>query len=197
MKDVLRHRREFIAALRNHHYEVTAAGLLLFPRQGVQIGGAFTHEVHRGGDSLGIITDDNIVVTEGLNYLLGAALHDDPKVATWYCSLFKTNSVPVAGLVAADYDTTLDELTEYNEATRPAFVEAAPAGGIISNSANKAQFSINATVANWGAALLSDSAKESAAVGQKLLAAVKYDAVRNLQNLDILSLQYSLTATST
>jgi hypothetical protein len=196
-QDVLRHRRGFLQDLRNHHYEVTEGGLLVFPRHGLCIGGAFTHEVHRQGESLGIATDDNIVVTEGLNYILNSALHDDPKVGTWYCSLFATNSSPVAGLTAADYNATLNEITEYDETTRPAYVEAAAAGGIITNSASKAQFTINATVNNWGAALLSDSAKESAAAGQKLLAAVKYAAVRALQAGDILSLQYSLTATST
>lgn len=196
MKDVLRHRREFLRALANHHYEVMPNGDLLFPGPRTKIGGSFDIEVRRQGVLLVPSIEENLVVTEGLNYLLGVGLHDETKIGTWYCSLFKDNVAPSAGLVAADYDTTLNELTEYDETTRPAWVEAAASGGVISNSASKAQFTINATVNNWGAALLSDSAKESAAAGQKLFAAVRYAAVRALQSGDILSLQYSLTASS-
>lgn len=187
---LLRHRAEVIRLLANKQYEVGPQGLF-FPAMGLTIGGAMETDVN-GRD---FRTDHNLVVTEGLNYILDAALHDAAKVGTWYVSLFGTNSAPAANLTAATYDATLSELVAYDEAARPAFVEGATAGGVLNNAASKAVFTINANIANWGAALLSDSAKESTAAGQKLLAAVKYAAVRNLQAGDIFSVQYGLVAT--
>lgn len=188
---LLRHRAEVIRLLANKQYEEGPQGLF-FPAMGLTIGGAMETAVN-GGD---IRNDHNIVVTEGLNYILDVALHDATKFGTWYVALFGNNVAPALNLTAATFEATLDELTAYSEAARPAFVEAATTGGVITNAASKAVFTINGPLANWGAALLSDSAKESVASGQKLLAAVKYAAVRNLIAGDIFSVQYSLTATS-
>lgn len=192
-----RHRGEILRALANHHYEVAPNGFLLLPGIGA-IGGSFEHEVIRNGERLGAVAiDGNAVCVEGLNYLLDVGLRDQAKIGTWYASLFSNNVTPSSALLAADYDTTCAEITAYDEATRPAYVPAAAASGVMNNSAAKAQFTINGTVSNWGAALLSDSAKESAVVGQKLFAAVKYAAVRNLVAADLLNLQYSVTLAST
>lgn len=190
LKELLQHRREVLRALANHHYEEVGSKGLLFPRMGIYVGGGFHTDVN-GKDQR---FDDNIVVTTGLNKMLDVMLHNDTQVATWYVAPFVLNVAPTAGLTGATFDSTLQELTEYNEATRPAYVEAAAAGGITTNAASKATFTINGTVNNWGLAILSTSTKEDT-VGL-LFAAVKYAAVRALQSADVLSGQYAVTLTS-
>lgn len=190
-REMMKHRREILRALANNHFDLAPDGKVLIPSMGLQIGGGFTHSVNGRDERF----DDNLLPTLGLNHVLNVVLHGTAQIATWYVAPFKNNSAPGAGLTGANFNTDLDELTEYAETTRPAYVEAAAAGGAITNSASKAAFTINAPVNNWGAALLSSSVKED---GTDLcLAAVKYAAVRPLVAADILNLQYGLTGTST
>lgn len=189
-REMMQHRREILRNLANNHYEKMPDGRILVPSMGMAFGGGVETDVN-GRD---VRFDGNLLPTEGLDHAMNVILHGGAQVGTWYVAPFVLNSAPNASLTAATFDSTLQELTEYNESTRQAYVESASSGGSISNAASKAQFSINATVNNWGLVLISDSTKEG--VTGTLLAAIKYAAVRALQNGDILGAQYTLAGSS-
>lgn len=190
-RELMNHRREILRNLANRSFDLTPDGKVLIPSMAIQIGGGLFSDVN----GLDQRFDDNIIPTIGMNHILDVVLHGAAQIGTWYVAAFKNNLAPTSALTGANFNATLDEITEYAETTRPAYAEAAASGGATDNSASKASFSINASVNNWGAALLSSSVKED---GTDLcLAAIKYAAVRALVNGDVLNLQYGIAGTST
>lgn len=137
----------------------------------------------------------NIVTTEGLNHILDVVLHASTQVTTWYIAPFEGNYTPVAGLTAATFTAAATECTAYDEATRVAYVEAAASGGVTTNAASRAVFTINASKTLYGAALLSASAKSS--TSGVCLAAARFSSSRAVVDNDEVAVSYSLTLTST
>lgn len=195
-RELLKHSREFAAALRNHQYEVSDAGIH-FPKQKVTASGLYTHSVN-GADER---EDSNIVVTEGLTHILDVVLHGTTAIATWYFGLFSANVSPTAAWTAANFTANATELVSntegYSETTRQAFVEAAASAGSINNTASKAAFTIATatSVTVWGAGLLSSSVKGGTT--GTLLSSAKFSAARTLYNTDVFNLGYTLSLTST
>jgi hypothetical protein len=189
----MRHRGEFLRAMANKHYEYTPSGIA-FPKMGVEIAGVFNTEHRRGGDLLGRDLAPNVIPTEGLNHILDVILHAGTQVTTWSVGLFEANVTPGATLTAATVTSTLTETTAYDETTRVAYVEAAASAGVTTNSASRAEFTMNATKTIYGGFLVSASAK-SATTGS-LLAAAKFSASRAVVDDDVLAVAYTLTLTS-
>ena len=135
----------------------------------------------------------NVITTEGLNHILSVMFAGGTQVPTWYIALFEGNYTPVIGLTAATFTASATECTAYDEATRVAFVEAAPAGGVISNSASKAVFTMNANKPLSGGALLSASAKSS--TSGTCLAAARWTSGtgRAVEDGDEVAAGYSIT----
>lgn len=195
-RDLLKHSREFAAALRNHQYEVSDAGIH-FPKQKVTASGLYTHSVN-GMDER---EDANIVVTEGLTHMLGVVLGDLTALPDWYFGLFSANVTPVNTWTAANFTANATEITSntegYSETTRQAFVEDAAAAGSINNTASKAAFTIATATAItvWGAGLMSSNVKGGTT--GTLMSAAKFSAARTLYDTDVLNLGYTLSLTST
>lgn len=156
--------------------------------------GVYVLEHRRGGKLIGRDTASNLIVTEGRNHILDVVLHGSTQVTTWYVALFEGNYTPVAGLTAATFTSAATECTAYDEATRVPYVEAAASGGVTTNSASKAVFTINASKTIYGAALLSASAKSS--TSGTCLAAARFSSSRAVVDDDEISLSYSITLTA-
>lgn len=156
--------------------------------------GVFEVSHYRKGKLIGRDISANLVSTEGLNYLLSVGLAGGTQVSPWYVVPFEGNYTPVAGLTAANFTANATECTAYAEATRVAYVEAAPSGGVITNAASRAEFTFNATKTIYGAALVSVATK-SATTGT-LLAAARFSSSRAVVSGDVLAVAYSLTLTS-
>jgi len=190
-------RPEFEKAIRNHKYDLHENGLFL-PKQGVIIGGVFEHDVLRNGEWLGVQRDHNLMVTEGLKYVLSVALNDGTKVATWYVALFKGSSyTPAAGLTAATFNSDATELTEYdNVSVHPTYADDAvtSTAPILVTNSTKAQFTISATVTAYGAALVSTATRPTPSSGNTLLCASKFTTARSLVDNDELYITYTITA---
>lgn len=189
-----RHRHEFARAVANHQYEVTDQGIL-FPKQKAFVGGMF-HTWINGGDHQ---VDPNLIPTEGLNYLLSVAVKNSSPIAAWYVALFSGNYTPVAGITGETFASAATEFEDYDEVTRVEFVDGTVSAGSVSNSASKANFTISTGVAAqnlYGAALLQDSAKGSGDVGDKILAISRFASTRVVNATDVLSVQYTLSVTS-
>lgn len=192
MKQILKHKREFAADLERGAFEVTEAGVL-FPTKSVLIGGEYFHAVN-GGD---LRVDKNLIVDQGILYILGSALGATSKITPWYLALYSTAISPAAGWTAANFAATAGEITSttegYSGSTRPTWNPAAPASNQIDNLASLASFNIVCTtsVTINGAALL--SANTRGATTGTLVSAGRFASARTLFNGDVFQLGYRVT----
>lgn len=186
--DLSKFRREFV----NKKYEVNDSGEIYLPASKIFLGGVFEHEIIRNGKSLGVCRDRNTVVNEGLNHILSVVFNAGSQITTWYLAPFEANYTPVATDTAANIASNSTECTAYDEATRVQWVEAAPSGQSITNAANKATFTFNASKTIYGAFMASASGK-SATTGT-LMAASKFSAARPVVALDAILLSYIFSA---
>lgn len=136
----------------------------------------------------------NLTPTEGLNYLLSIGAAGGSQIATWFCGIFEGDYTPLAASVMSTFPGLATESTAYTEATRPEWVEAAPAAGVITNSANKAVFTINATKTFYGA-FLSSSAVKGGTSGV-LLSAARFSTSKAMASGEILRVTGSMTSVS-
>lgn len=149
-----------------------------------------------GVDSVVLSTEDvtNLIPTEGLNYILGAALTGVSQISAWYIALFEADYTPVAGITAASFTADSTESTAYDEATRVAWTAGSIAAGAVSNTASKAVFTMNTTKTIYGIGQLSASAK-SATTGT-LVSAARFASSKAVVDNDILNVTSSFTLTS-
>ena len=185
-------RNEIGRAVRNNQYEETDTGIFL-PRSGVFIGGAFEVEVNGKDRSI----EPNIVTNAGMNHLLGCLRSGFSAITTWYVSPFSGNVTPVVTQVAASWPTDVTEFTAYTSATRVEWASDAVASQAIANDAVRASFTINGgggTV--WGAGITSSNVKSPGTAGT-LFAYSKFSAARVLILDDVLTIKYTISATST
>lgn len=139
-------------------------------------------------------TIHNIVPTQGLNHILSVVGNAGTQITTWYLGLFEANYTPVLADTAATFPASSTESTAYAEAVRQTWVEAVPSGGAITNSASKAEFTMNATKTLFGAFLTSSSVKGG--ITGTLLSAAKFSASKTVDSGDIARITASLTLTS-
>lgn len=175
------------------NYERSAGGILM-PSHDLTVGGRFIGQHVRGGEVIDEWEDHNLVVNEGLNSLLGIMFHGDSQIGTWYIGLFEGNYTPLATVTAATITAVSTECTAYDEATRVEYNEAAAAAQSITNSANKATFTFNATKTIYGAFLVSASAKS--ATSGTLFSAARFATSKAVVDDDQLLLTYTIGAAS-
>lgn len=132
----------------------------------------------------------NLVVNQGLDGLLGAALGAWTQVTSWFVGV--TSGHPT--IAAADTGGTHAgwvEFTDYVAAQRPGYTPAAVSGQSIDNSAAKASISLNAAGSIGGGFLISVNSK---GVDGSSLYAVGSFALKGLSSGDTLEVQATFTA---
>lgn len=163
-------------------------------KTGIQLRGKFIAECYRKGKLIWREETRNIVTTEGLNRILDVMFHATTQTPTWYCGLVESNTTPTA---AMNYDVPVfTESTAYDEATRPAYVEAAASGGSMTNSASPAVFTISATKTMYGAALFSIDTKGDHTPGANnvLYCYALFASSRSVVDNDTINLTYTITS---
>ena len=164
-----------------------------------KIGGVFTHQHIRNGKVIGEWeTDDNIVVDEGLNYVLGSSLSADSVLTAFYIGLFKNNYTPVSTNVISTFPgsgVANEATSEYSEANRVLWVDGGPIAKVLTNTASPAVFTFASPITIYGAFLASSQAK--AATTGKLIAASQFSSSRAMLTADVLNVVYNLTISST
>ena len=175
------------------HYE-TEGGVILPVTAPLALAGVWDFEHVRDGQVIDRWSDKNLIVNEGLNHALGGLFNGATQIGTWYIGLFEANYTPVASVTAATITSASTECIAYDEATRVAYVEAAPASQSITNSASKATFTINATKTIYGAFLVSASAKS--ATSGTLFSASQFSASKSVVDNDQLLVTYTINASS-
>ena len=136
----------------------------------------------------------NLMPTEGLNYVLEAAVRGGTAYSSWYIGLFEANYTPLSTDTAATFPGSATESTAYAESTRQAYTTVAASGGVLTNAASKGVFTMNATKTIYGGFISSASAK-SATTG-KLLSAAKFSTSKAVESGDVLNITATITATS-
>lgn len=174
-------------ALRMGRYQRNGDGSLFVPDSRILVRGVFC--VAKRGEPFEY--EQNLVVNQGLNYILQAAVGETAGIANWYIALFSGDVTPLASWTAANFTANSTEWTDYDESTRQAWDNAVVASQGVDSFASKASFTSSSdgqTVR--GAALISASAK-SATTGT-LMAAIRLSSDKSLDTGEILDVGYGL-----
>lgn len=144
----------------------------------------------------------NLVVNEGLQYMVASALDGFTPITTWYIGLYGAgaSNAPAAGDTMASH-AGWTEVVPYSQATRvqAVFGTATTANpSVLSNSASVAAFSINVAgpTTIGGAFLTSDSAK-SGTTGTLFSASDFTGGDRSVISGDTLNVTYTFSLTAT
>lgn len=161
-KTLIRHGREFAAAIARGDVEQTPEGLY-FPSACALATGEYFYSTNSGETE----SSHNLIPTAGLNYLLSAGLGGGPQSTQFYLALYSANYTPTATLTAANFASTAVELTSntegYSESTRQLWTPTAATAGQMDNLVSRASFTMAtaASIVIRGAALISDNGKGS------------------------------------
>ena len=130
--------------------KITTGGLKMDSKDGFKIGGYFDVTCYDAdGNFKWAEYKHNVVTDEGIDHLLNVHFHAETQVDPWYVMLCGTGTKAITDTLASTGVWT--EVTAYAD-ERKAYVEAEATGKSITNSANKAVFTMNgdATVAGAG-----------------------------------------------
>jgi hypothetical protein len=156
---------------------------------GFKIGGVFTVECFDKDGNLKWIEDaKNVVVNVGLDHILDVVLHGDTQITEWYVGL-KGSGTPSSADTLASH-AGWSEVTPFSGASRVTWVEAAASGQSITNSANKASFSITSTATVEGAFLASAITGTTGT----LFCAADFASAKGVDNGDTLEVTYTISA---
>ena len=163
----------------------------------LKVSSVWDWEHWRDGKLIDIWTDHNLATDEGLDSVLDVYFSDATQITDWYILLFEDDHTPAAG---DDYAIPgFTESTAYAEANRPAWQEAGPSTQQITNSANKASFTMNATKTIYGAALVgggtdADTKDDQAGGGTLYCEAQFTSGSKAVEDTDVLKVTITISA---
>lgn len=178
----------------------TASGLIAnsgFAEEAKATGKYVVECFDKDGNLKWVAETPNLVVNVGLQYMAGAALTSTTQITSWYVGLYgsgATNS-PAAGNTMSSHGTWTED-TNYSEATRPAATFAAATNAnpsVVTNTLNKAAFTINATTTIGGAFLTSDNTKGGTTGTLFSAADFQSPGDRSVVSGDILNVTYTFS----
>jgi len=97
-------------------------------------------------------TEHNLTTDEGVTSALGVQFAGVTQITDWFVLIYNTDTTPALTMTYATPAFT--ESTHYSEATRPAWQSGAVVSKNITNSANKASFTMSTAETIYGAALI-------------------------------------------
>ena len=172
------------------------AGLVASPELVIGNAAATTHYQMRCFDKFGNLKWDeeffNLITTVGLNELLDKTFKASAYTAAWYVGLKGSGSL-VAGDTMGSH-INWSEITDYDEATRPALTLGTPSGGSVGNSGNEATFTFNAGATVAGAFIADDDTRGGTT--GVLYGGGDFSAARSVVSSDVLNVTATLTITS-
>ncbi len=161
-------------------------------KTGFRFGGQFIMDCYdKNGKWKWQVKSKNMIVNEGLDHALDCLFTGAGQVSPWYVALIETDTAPASGMTYAV--PTYTESTAYDEAARQAYVEAAAASQSITNSANRAVFTMSATKTIYGAALVSFATKgNTAEAGAILFCYARFTNAKSVNDDDTLEVTYTI-----
>jgi hypothetical protein len=180
--------------------DVAASGLIANTgaSEGAKATGKYTVECYdKDGNLKWVAESKNLVVNVGLQYMAGSALTSTSQITTWYLGLYgaAASNNPSAGDTMATHGGWT-EVTDYSEANRPTATLAAATNAnpsVVTNSASKAVFTINATTTVGGAFLTSNNTKGGSTGTLFSAADFQSPGDRSVVSGDILNVTYTFS----
>jgi hypothetical protein len=151
----------------------------------------------KDGNLKWVAESQNLVVNVGLQYMAGVALTSTAQTTTWYIGLYgaASSNNPAAGDTMSSH-AGWTEVVAYSEANRPTATFAAATNAnpsVVTNTSNKAVFTMNGTTTVGGAFLTSNNTK-SGTTGTLFSAAdFQSPGDRSVVNGDILNVTYTFS----
>lgn len=134
----------------------------------------------------------NMVVDEGLDYILGILLKNETPSDPWYVGLTDGDPTVDAGDSLTGSHDGWTEVTDYSEDGRQEFEDGSLSGQSVDNSDSKATFSINADDTTIGGAFLADDS--STGENGTLLCVSAFDnGNKTADSGDTLEVQYTFS----
>ena len=158
-----------------------------------RIGTTWDWEHWRGGKKVDSWQETNVCVNEGLEHMLDVAFSSATQITTWYIALFEDDYTP---LITNDYQAPgYTECTAYDETVRETWSEGGVSSKSISNSGNRAEFTMNATKTVYGASLVSEAHKGDVTSGEGVLfCSSQFATSKAVEDDDVLKVTVTLTA---
>lgn len=169
---------------------------LLVPDQKAYLKGVYKMEHYRKGELIHECEFENIIVSEGLIFLLNVVFTNQSNVGGWYVGVFTNNYTPVISDTAATITGNAGEFTGYSGGARPTF-NAAPAAQptpSLNNLSNKASFTFTGSATLIGAFIVS-TATPGGTTGT-LYSAAQFPTSRPVAPTDVMNLGYTLSLAS-
>jgi hypothetical protein len=130
--------------------------------QALPLGFVYTAEVlDENGNVTESQTVKNIIPQVGVNHIVGLIRGSTTTISSWYVGVYEGNYVPASGTTAANLQTDAQESVAYSEITRPEWQDVYDGTQLISNLANRAEFTFTATKRIYGGFISANSAKGS------------------------------------
>ncbi len=146
-------------------------------------------EVYHNGELVEI--SPNVVPAAMRTYLAKAGYAGFAQISTWYIGAFISAVTPDSTLTAANLEATLDEFTNYDEATRPTWVQDAESAQAIVNGTTLATITIGAGGGTINGIFLTSVNTKGSAAGT-VGAATRFVAPRVLLAGDTLQFRYTM-----
>jgi len=140
--------------------------------------------------------EKNITTDEGVEHAIGVQFAGSTQVTDWFVLIYNTDTTPALTMTYAT--PTFTESTHYSEATRPTWQNGAVVSKNITNSANKASFTMSTAETIYGAALVGGgsaaSTKNDTAGGGVLYCVSDFSGgSKTVASSDILKVTVSIT----
>lgn len=182
-------RTKLLRALEHNDYEAVGENGILVEKMRFDLGGRW-----RGFHNGQLFAEGpNLVPAAFRSYALKAALAGFSQTSAWYVAPFINDVDPTSALTAANFEATLDEFTNYTEATRPAWTQGAESGQAISNAASLARITADTGGGTINGVVLISVATKGSAAGL-LASAYHFDDTRTIQAGDTLDFEYEMQA---
>lgn len=152
--------------------------------------GGYFRVLHNGVE---VMRCHNVVPAAARSYILSAAVAGAAQTSAWYVAPFINAVTPTSALTAANFEATLDEFTNYAEATRQAWTQDAEADQEIGNTGSLARITISAGGGTINGVILTSVATKGSAAGL-VLAAFRFPAPRTVLEDDTLDFEYVIGA---
>lgn len=164
---------------------------LYFPNEGVLVKGYFTFNKRGEPEEV----SENLVVDEGLDYIIGVAVGATSVISNWYIATFSGDVTVLSTWNAANFTANATEWTNYDEPSRPTWSRGSVASGGVDSFSTKASFTSSGdTQTVRGAALISASGK--GAISGTLIASSRFPSDKGLDTGEILDIGYGLQLTA-
>lgn len=174
-------------------YKRLGSGLMI-PDGAMKGLGTYTGKIIRKGLIIDEFEIENLVVNQGLNYALNAALGGGSQLTSWYLGLFSGNYTVLNTDTASTIAANSTEVTAYTAGARVVWTPASASGQAISNSGSTATFTFNGSVTVYGAFLVSNNTING--TSGSLFSGAQFGSAKSVISGDQLVLTYTYTLAS-